>query len=105
MAKSFSVMYPKDVTKYWKVGAAGIAAASVLAWGLARREASSRPAPPSVPAASTAEPAVPPRPVAAAAVKPPGKAVKKPPSAPVRTAKARGAGLLEKGEALGGTAP
>lgn len=105
MAASFSVVYPKGVTKHWKLAAAGIAAASVLAWGLTRREASSRPGLEPVPAVAPAEPAAPPRPVAPAAVMPSEKAGMKPAAAPVRTAKPRGAGLLEKGEALGGTAP
>lgn len=105
MAKPFPAVYPKGVTKYWKMGAAGIAAAAVLAWGLTRREASSRPEREPVPAAATAEPAASPVPPAPAPAKTTAMPRKKPAAAPVRAAKARGAGLLEKGEALGGTAP
>lgn len=105
MAKPFSVVYPKDVTKHWKLAAAGLAAASVLAWSLTRREASSGPGREPIPAAAPAEPAALSRPPAPATVEPSVKVRKKTAPAPVRTAKPRGAGLLEKGEALGGTAP
>lgn len=91
------------MTRQWKLAAAGIAAAAVLGWGLTRREASSGPDQKLVPAAAPAQPAVsltlPP-----AAVEASAKAAKKA-ALPARTAKPRGSGLLEKGEALGGTAP